>query len=280
MNEDNTEVIDPPKAVNPFAERANAEEAKPKKVSLLDLVTTRKRRRPMFICLYGPAGSGKSTWGASSESPIFIQTERGTDHLSVPRFPIPKNFVEFYHQLSAIVKEEHDYKTLVIDTIDALELLIIERVCAEGKCRSVDEYAGGYGKGWTRCREILAGVLRELTALSERMNVVLIGHSHIRSIADPTLSAPYDSFELKLDKKASELIYQFVDAMLFVKIETTLSKENPRSKKGRAIIGNDRIMITEPTTGVVAKNRWQLEAEMPFSWDALTKGMTDFYDGK
>src|SRR5206468_4669463 len=141
--------------VNPFTERAAAQqEAKPKKASLLDTVTIKKRFRPVFFCLYGPPGVGKSTFGASADNPIFIPTERGLDHITTPKFPTPKTFAEFYHQLVAVDTEEHSYKTIVIDTADALELLIWERVCAEGKVRSIEDFGGGYGKGYTRAREI------------------------------------------------------------------------------------------------------------------------------
>jgi putative protein kinase ArgK-like GTPase of G3E family len=87
MSETNTAVLteDLPKAVaqaNPFAERASQEEAKPRKASLLDLVTTRKRRRPVLAMLYGPPGVGKSTFGASAPSVDSIRSRcRSFRHL-------------------------------------------------------------------------------------------------------------------------------------------------------------------------------------------------------
>ena len=270
----------PPKTANPFAERANAqEEAKPKKpASILDSITSRKRNRPVFFCLYGPPGVGKSTEMSKSDSPIFIPTERGLDHITVPKFPTPRTFIEFYNQLSALEKEDHPYRTICIDTADALELLIWERVCAEGKVRSIEDYGGGYGKGYTRAREIWTGVLRQLTDMSERFNVVLIAHSHIRSINDPALGTPYDTHEIKIHPKSAEIVKQMVDMILFVQIETTIAKDSPKARKGRGIVGEDRIMRTAPGTGYESKNRFNLENPMEFSWAALMEGVNRFYN--
>ena len=265
--------------VNPFTERAAAQqEAKPKKASLLDTVTIKKRFRPVFFCLYGPPGVGKSTFGASADNPIFIPTERGLDHITTPKFPTPKTFAEFYHQLVAVDTEEHSYKTIVIDTADALELLIWERVCAEGKVRSIEDFGGGYGKGYTRAREIWTGVLRQLTEMSERFNIILIAHSHIHAINDPLLGSAYDSHEIKVNPKSAEIIRQMVDMILFVQIETTIVKDSPKARKGRGIVSSDRLMYTAPGTGYEAKNRYQLANPMEFSWAALQAAINKFYN--
>jgi AAA domain len=284
MNETNAAVLteDPPKPMaqaNPFTERATAqEEARPKRTSILSTITSKKRFRPVFFCLYGAAGVGKSTFASEMPDPIFIQPERGLDQITVPKFPVPKTFIEFFAQLNALDKEDHDFKTVVIDTADALELLIWQRVCDEGKVRSIEEFGGGYGKGYVRAREIWTGVLKQLTEMSERFNIALIAHSHIRSINDPALGTPYDTHEIKLHPKSAEIVKQMVDMLLFVQLETTIAKDSPKAKKGRGIISEDRIMRTAPGTGYEAKNRYQLENPMEFSWSALMDGINHFHN--
>lgn len=265
-------------APNPFEERAKAEAAKPKKPSVLSTVTTRKRRRPFFGVLYGPPGVGKSTFAAEAPEPIFIPAERGLDQITTSKFPTPKDLNEFGTYLKAIDEEPHDYQTLVIDTADAVELLIFDAVLAEGKVKSIEEFGGGYGKGFTRAREYWARLLSRLTTLSERMNVLLIAHSHLRTVSDPMLAAAFDIHEMKIQQKSAELIRQSVDLILFARIATTVAKDSPRARKGRGIISGDRELYTQPTTGIESKNRFALESPMEFSFEALQKGIDTFYD--
>src|SRR5258707_14723539 len=187
MNNDQTTTLEPATEVNPFAERAAQEAAKPKKASILNQVTVRKRKRPVMALSYGQPGIGKSTWAAGAPKPIFISTARGLDQLNVAKLPQPRDFKALYEQIMALKSEEHDYQTAVLDTIDGTELLIFGRACQEGKVTSIEQFAGGYGKGFQRVRELWVGLLNKLTEMSERMKIVLIPHSMIKTIADPSL---------------------------------------------------------------------------------------------
>jgi len=263
---------------NPFEERAKAEAAKPKRPSMLNQITTRKRRRPVFGVLYGPPGVGKSTFASEAPEPIFVPCERGLDQITTAKFPTPKDLFEFGSYLKAIEEEPNDYKTLVIDTGDALELLINDAVCDEGKVKSLEDFGGGYGKGVVRAREYWARLLSRLTRMSEARNVLLICHSHLRTVNDPMLAAAYDIHEMKIQPKSAELIRQSVDLILFARIAASLSKETPRARKGRAVVSGDREMYTAPTTGLESKNRFELPNPMEFSWAALEEGIQKFYD--
>ena len=46
-----------------------------------------RQRKPPRIVVYGQEGIGKSSFGASAPSPIFIPIEEGSLHLNVARFP-------------------------------------------------------------------------------------------------------------------------------------------------------------------------------------------------
>jgi hypothetical protein len=221
---------------------------------------------------------GKSTFGASLPEPLFIPCERGLDQITVDKFPTPETLAEFGDDLRAIEEEPNDYQSVVIDTGDALELLINDAVCAEGKVRSLEEFGGGYGKGAMRAKEYWARLLSRLIRMSEKRNILLICHSHLRTVNDPMLQAAFDIHEMKIAPKSAELIRQSVDLILYARIATTLSKDTPRARKGRAVVSGDREMYTQPTTGLESKNRFELESPMEFSWAALEEGINKFYD--
>jgi AAA domain len=265
--------------VNPFAERAAAEAAKPKKASVFSLVTRQRKRRPFFGVLYGPPGVGKSTFASEAPNPIFIPCERGLDQITVDKLPIPKDLNEFGTYLKAIEEEEEfkGSKTVVIDTIDGLELLIFEAVCKEGNVQSIEEYGGGWQKGYVRAREYWARLLTRLTRMSEKRTVLLLSHSHLRSVNDPMLGTAYDVFEMKIQQKSVELIRQAVDLILFARLATTVAKDAPKAKKGRGLVSGDREMYTQPTTGLESKNRFGLESPMEFTFEALQAGIDKFY---
>jgi hypothetical protein len=278
MNNDNqTTTLEQPSEVNPFAERAAAEAAKPKKASVFSLITKQRRRRPFFGVLYGPPGVGKSTFASEAPNPIFIPCERGLDQITVAKFPTPQTLAEFGSYLKAIDEEPNDFQSMVIDTGDALELLIFDAVCKEGKVDSIEEYGGGWQKGYARARDYWARLLSRLIRMSEARTVLLIAHSHLRTVTDPMLAASYDVFEMKIQQKSVELIRQSVDLILFARMATTVAKDAPKAKKGRGLISGDREMYTQPTTGLESKNRFNLESPMEFSWDALQAGVDKFY---
>jgi hypothetical protein len=129
-----------------------------------------------------------------------------------------------------------------------------------------------------RAREYWQRLLARLTALSERINVILVAHSHLRTINDPMLATAFDVYEMKIQQKSAELIRQAVDLILFARIATTVTKDAPRARKGRGLVSGDRELYTQPTTGIECKNRYNLPSPIEFSWAALETEINKFYN--
>jgi putative protein kinase ArgK-like GTPase of G3E family len=104
-----TPEANPPQAItqaNPFAERANEIEAKPKKSSLLSKIIRNRRRRPVFAVLAGPPGIGKSTLLSMAPNVVFSPIERGLDSITVDKFPvIPSTLKEFRKQYMELLND-------------------------------------------------------------------------------------------------------------------------------------------------------------------------------
>ena len=95
-------------------------------MGMLETIQSGRENRPPRIMIYGSEGVGKSTFGASAPSPIFIQTEDGLGELDCNKFPLAHSLAEVLAQLTALRDEQHDFQTVVIDSADWLERLIFQ----------------------------------------------------------------------------------------------------------------------------------------------------------
>src|SRR6516165_631090 len=242
--------------------------------ALLSTITRGKRPRHIFALVYGTDGAGKSTMCSHAPNPVFIGAEKGTEQLDVARFPQTESIGELLSQLRALSTEKHDFDSVVLDSLDWVEPLIWKAVCDEGKVETIEQYAGGYGKGYVRALDLWRTLLRELSVLNEHMHVLLIGHAQIKSFQDPELPTAYDRYQLKINDKAAALVREAADAVLFARFETELVKTNGKSRaRGEGI----RVMYSESRPAFDAKNRFNLPFCMPLSWKVFGDAIRAFY---
>jgi hypothetical protein len=103
--------------------------------------------------IYGDPGSGKSTLASKFPDAIFIPTEPGLNYLEVNQITdddgnpkIVKNWTEFCQAIRLLCTEKHQFKTIIIDTIDnAFEFCAIHTLQLREIEHESDE---GFGKGW------------------------------------------------------------------------------------------------------------------------------------
>jgi len=223
--------------------------------------------QPRRTLIYGLHGIGKSTFGAMAENPIFIPTEEGINDLDVDRFPLATKYGDVLEALSALYTEEHDYQTVVIDSLDWLERLIWAEVCAKRGVESIEDigYAKGYVFALTQWREVIGG----LDALrNERgMQVILIAHAQIEKFANPETDT-YDRYVPRLQKQASALVPEWCDEVLFAtyQIHTRTSNEGFDRKRTHGIGTGERILRTTERPAHVSKNRLNLPDEFPLDY--------------
>ena len=166
----------------------------------------------------------------------------------------------------------------MLDSLDWIEPLIWKAVCDEGKVESIEEYAGGYGKGYVRSLDVWRVLLRELAILNRSMHVLMIGHAQIKSFQDPDLATAYDRFELKINSKAAALVREAADAVLFARFETELVRDGGNGRSKAKVRGDGvRVMYTESRPAFDAKNRFNLPFVMPLDWKTFGAAVRAFY---
>ena len=231
--------------------------------------TISKGKQPSAIrlCCYGAEGIGKSTFASQFPDPLFIDVEGGTKQLDVSRFPQPTTWPELLEMVDAVIEDPALCKTLVIDTADRAESLLIAQLLKEGKVDSIEKYGGGYGKGYTAIAERFnKDLLMRLDKLiAKGVHVTLIAHAAMRKLESPD-EPPYDRWELKTSKKVAPLIKEWTDILCFMKYEQVVVEENGRNKaKGKA----KRVMVFNHRPTCDAKNRYGLEDDLPLSFEPL-----------
>lgn len=230
-------------------------------MSLLKSVTTGVIKRPHYLLMHGSPGIGKSTFAATFPKPIFLCAEKGTANLNVSRLELDK-YTNFEKVLQELLAEKHDYKTVVVDTVDHLEPLIFKEVCADQNKPSIESirYAKGYVFAldyWLR----LVGFLEELREKKD-MNVVFLAHTEVKAHNDPQLPEPYDTYKVKLHHKAASILIDRVDCVLFANHFVALKDKD--SSKVKAYGDGSRMIYTEHRPAFQAKNRFDLPFEISF----------------
>jgi hypothetical protein len=222
--------------------------------------------------IQGTDGIGKSTFGAGADTPIFIQAEDGLSYIDVPRFPQADTWVEMLEQVKSLVKEEHQYKTVVLDTTDAAAKLGEAYVCEQNGWSSAADPKAGYGAFYVAEENARVHLLSGLNVLHTQkgMNVILLSHVASKAYKDPELE-PYDRWEMRCNKKVNSLIKDWVDFNLFANYETQLIKDG---QKARGVSYGNRGLYTRFAAAFDAKSRLELPNKLEFSWNAFMEAYT------
>lgn len=237
-------------------------------------ITRGRVEKPPRVLIYGVEGIGKSTFGAGAPGVVFIPVEDGTAHLDVARFDKPTSWQDVLDAIEELTIGQHDFKTVAIDTIDALEVLCWAHVVAkknDPKFRDLESF--GYGKGYTAALDEWRVLLAKLERLwvQRGMTIVLIAHSWIKTFKNPE-DEDFDRYQLKLHEKAGGAIRDWCDAVLFARYETFANTDG-KTKRTRGVSTGARVLHTQRTAAFDAKNRYDLPETIPLDWEAFAAGV-------
>lgn len=126
---------------------------------------------------YGVAGVGKSTASASFPKPYFIDTERGIENdqyiaklkASGAAVFCSSDYDDVMQEIRALMTEEHEYKTLVIDPLTHVYDDLVE------KCGRTKGIGTDYGRHYSAANTRMKQMMKMLARLD--MNVIITSHS-------------------------------------------------------------------------------------------------------
>ncbi len=251
----------------------NGNQPKPTPGFSLASVTTTGKKLPTRAILHAIPKWGKTSWAAHAPKPLFLMT-RGEDGLLslmeaglVPptaHVPEPLSaFADLMAVLNELASQPHEFRTIVLDTLNGAERLAHEETCAKdcgGDWSNFDSYGRGVKLSLTR----MIALTTALDRCRERgMGILLLAHSQVKTFKNPQ-GPDYDRWEPTLSQQAWAHLDRWADLILFGQFEvwTEQKKGAKTGDKAKATGGQQRLLMTERAPAFDAGNRLGLSAEI------------------
>lgn len=245
-----------------------------------------RRLAPLRLMIYGPPGVGKTTLASDIPDAVFLDLEEGSENMDVARartdddaplktYPEVKEFIE------SLIRDPHDYKWLVFDTLDSLEQMIQWFVCHrpnEEARASIEDF--GYGRGYAFALDTWRELIKLLEELREKrgVGVVFLAHTLVKSFRNPN-GEDYDQYGLHLHEKVAGLIRRWCDMVGFAQLDVVIKKEKG-ALKAKAQWRGARMLHFLSQAGFFAKSRYAVPASMPLSWAKLQAALKEGLPGE
>jgi hypothetical protein len=233
-----------------------------------------KLKTALRCVFYGPEGVGKTTLASYSPEPIWLDIEDGSSRLNVARYQwrdevgghVPRTYADVLAAVADLATNKHDYRTLVVDTIDRLEALIwahmIERDKArvKGGVETIEDY--GYGKGYNIAVDEWRAFCARLDHLRAMrgMHIVLIAHGHVKMFKNPE-GDDYERYGLQVNEKAGGFLKGWADVVGFCRFDEGAGKLKGALKAKGWSTGKRYLNLTR-TAAYDAKGRGGMPGEL------------------
>lgn len=209
--------------------------------------------------VYGPSKIGKSTWCANAQNALFLATEPGLNALEVFQVNIT-TWDDMLQTCQEIAEGKHDFKTIIIDTLDNAYRMCSDYVCKKFKIEHESDL--GYGKGYALINNEFQRVLNKLAFLP--YGLILISHSQERDIE--TRTGKHTRIVPTLPEKVRKLVTGLVDMILYCDLEMKPGEEGKPQWQ--------RVMRTKPSPNYDAGDRTgKLPEMLPLDFQSFEKAL-------
>lgn len=269
---------------------------------MTDYLTPRKPQiKPPILSIVASPGAGKTTLASLFPSPIFIQCDDNAESAfqTLPENERPDFFPKIpmanvkrqirpseiiIQQLSWLGTNDHQYKTVVIDTVTSMNQLLEGEVLAYDTtgAETIADCAGGFHKGY----KLVAGMHSKIRSICEKlrakgMAVVFLAHTSENKVKARPDAPECTVYGLDMYKESRPYYVNHSDAVLYIKeIEIVKGYEENKkgqvTKQGKVQKTGDRVIISsgDGLYGYVdAKNCFGIpnELELPVGENPLLK---------
>jgi AAA domain len=147
--------------------------------------------------------------------------------------------------IGTLYNEKHDFKTLVVDSLDWAEPIIHAETARINGWKSIDDGTKetAFQRGYKAAADTWKILLEGLTALRDErdMAVVMLAHSEIKRFESPEADA-FDRYQPKLHKDASAIIRRRVTTSSSVITASTPSRRT-------SALTRSLFVVSDPANG-------------------------------
>jgi hypothetical protein len=234
-----------------------------------------------IVAIYGGEGEGKTTLASKFAKPIWMPLEKGMPAgVEVDAISDVLTFAHIVEALRELCKDPQGYQTLVVDTLDSLEPMLIEHLCAQRNWKDIEQPS--FGKGWLALDDVWRSFLKGITTLRDRhgVTVVLVAHQTIETVSDPRAPS-YTTFLPKLHKRGRALVLDACDVVGFLGRELKVYTDDQGfTARTRAASSTQRFLFVEGNAAFTAKNRFGMPPKLPIPLDFDIGQLTQYWKGK
>ena len=217
----------------------------PPKRDLSDLITL----------IVGFPKAGKTTLASRFPKSVILATESGQNAIECFKVPID-SWATFLAACNELAAGGHDFRTVVIDTIDNLWLLCQRHVCEKHHVEHESDLA--FGKGYSLVLSEFGRVLTKLSHLP--YGLVMISHAELEEVK--TRTGSYHKAVPSLREKPRKVVLGMADLILYCDIEAAPGSD------GQPVMR--RVMRTKPSPYFEAGDRTgRLPETIDLDYDAF-----------
>jgi hypothetical protein len=189
-------------------------------------------------------------------------------------------FAAIVEAIRELYQNPQGKKVLVVDTIDALEAMVLEHVCIEHNWKTIEQPS--FGKGYVIADQTWQRFIKGVTALRDKhnMTVVLVAHSEIARIDDPRAPS-FTQYAPRLHKRARALVADAADAIFFLAEDLKVAVDDGGFRERvRGTSSNQRYLFTEGCPAFVAKNRYGMPGKIAIPPDFNIEELAKYWRQK
>lgn len=248
-------------------------------MSVLSGATKSAPTKAFVMTFLGDAGSGKTSLACEFSDAFLIRTTGEAVPRDVTNVPDSLDAIgwrmtegdvriwdenELFDQLTALVRDEHNYKTLVIDSVTGLEALFVKNILdvQPERQRTMNAAGKGFASEWDNVAAKHGRVRKAAEILRDKrgMNVIFLCHADVDRVEPPD-SEPYTKHTLQLHKKTAPVYVNQSDVVGFVHQEVFTVGDGDVKK---AKTSGARVIGVDLTPANVSKNRLGLTGKIKY----------------